>query len=224
MFESYINAIDPPLLQRSITLDSAMWQHIHGVFKDSQLNKSEAARRLGIDRNTLKRWLGRPPPRPYSFRRAREARSVELSTIACQSDDTCSVTILNHDATDEDPELPGLEPVKHASLSSGSLFWRAVSDRSVTSASKALCICNAGDPDEIGKRDHLRSCIDRPGSHGGSRCCEVLLQARDLVVQDLLVWTRRLAFALRPRGRGGCCGKHRENQGSTFRRIHGPHQ
>jgi ActR/RegA family two-component response regulator len=61
--ERYLNAIELPSSEDSPTLDLAMWQYVQRVFKDNQLNKSQTARRLGVDRNTLKRWLGRPPPR-----------------------------------------------------------------------------------------------------------------------------------------------------------------
>jgi two-component system CitB family response regulator len=62
VLERYVNAIGAPSAESWPTLDSAMWQHVQRVYKDSQLNKSMTARRLGVDRNTLKRWLRRPPP------------------------------------------------------------------------------------------------------------------------------------------------------------------
>jgi two-component system, response regulator RegA len=34
-----------------------VWEHVHRVYEAMGRNKSESARRLGIDRNTLKRWL-----------------------------------------------------------------------------------------------------------------------------------------------------------------------
>lgn len=43
--------------------DRAMWEHVKRVLRDCRGNQSEAARRLGIDRGTLARWLSRPAPR-----------------------------------------------------------------------------------------------------------------------------------------------------------------
>jgi two-component system, response regulator RegA len=45
------------------TLDRAIWEHVQRVFQDCHGNRSEAARRLRIDRGTLNRWLIRPAPR-----------------------------------------------------------------------------------------------------------------------------------------------------------------
>ena len=45
------------------TADRAMWEHVKRVLRDCNGNQSEAARRLGIDRGTLARWLNRPAPR-----------------------------------------------------------------------------------------------------------------------------------------------------------------
>ena len=47
---------------RPYTLDRLSWEHVRRVFRDAGYNKSETARQLGIDRNTLKRWLAMPPP------------------------------------------------------------------------------------------------------------------------------------------------------------------
>ncbi len=44
------------------TLDRAIWEHVQRVFHDCKGNRSEAARRLRIDRGTLNRWLNRPTP------------------------------------------------------------------------------------------------------------------------------------------------------------------
>ncbi len=44
------------------TLDRAIWEHVQRVFHDCNGNRSEAARRLRIDRGTLNRWLQRPAP------------------------------------------------------------------------------------------------------------------------------------------------------------------
>ncbi len=44
------------------TLDRAIWEHVQRVFHDCHGNRSEAARRLRIDRGTLNRWLQRPAP------------------------------------------------------------------------------------------------------------------------------------------------------------------
>jgi two-component system response regulator RegA len=43
--------------------DRARWEHMHRVLKDCGGNRSEAARRLGVDRGTLQRWLDRVAPR-----------------------------------------------------------------------------------------------------------------------------------------------------------------
>ena len=45
------------------TLDRAIWEHVQRVFHDCKGNRSEAARRLRIDRGTLNRWLNRPTPK-----------------------------------------------------------------------------------------------------------------------------------------------------------------
>ena len=44
------------------SLDRAIWEHMHRVLADCNGNKSEAARRLRVDRATLKRWLERNAP------------------------------------------------------------------------------------------------------------------------------------------------------------------
>jgi two-component system response regulator RegA len=44
------------------SLDQAIWEHMHRVLADCQGNKSEAARRLRVDRGTLQRWLDRTSP------------------------------------------------------------------------------------------------------------------------------------------------------------------
>lgn len=44
------------------TLDRAIWEHVQRVFRDCNGNRSEAARRLRIDRGTLNRWLSRQMP------------------------------------------------------------------------------------------------------------------------------------------------------------------
>jgi two-component system response regulator RegA len=45
------------------TLARAQWEHIHRVLKDSDGNVSMAARKLGVYRSTLQRWLRRHAPR-----------------------------------------------------------------------------------------------------------------------------------------------------------------
>jgi two-component system response regulator RegA len=42
--------------------DRALWEHMHRVLGDCEGNKSLAARKLGIDRGTLQRWLDRGAP------------------------------------------------------------------------------------------------------------------------------------------------------------------
>ena len=44
------------------SLDRAMWEHMHRVLADCNGNKSEAARRLRVNRATLQRWLDRNAP------------------------------------------------------------------------------------------------------------------------------------------------------------------
>ena len=45
------------------TADRAVWEHLHRVLCDCHGNKSLAARKLGINRGTLQRWLDREAPR-----------------------------------------------------------------------------------------------------------------------------------------------------------------
>lgn len=52
----------PPANHDTPSLDQAIWEHMHRVLADCQGNKSEAARRLGVDRGTLQRWLERASP------------------------------------------------------------------------------------------------------------------------------------------------------------------
>jgi two-component system, response regulator RegA len=42
--------------------DLARWEYIQRVLKESGGNKTLAARKLNVDRNTLHRWLNRPAP------------------------------------------------------------------------------------------------------------------------------------------------------------------
>lgn len=52
-----------PAASETPTLDRAIWEHVQRVFHDCNGNRSEAARRLRIDRGTLNRWLNRPTPK-----------------------------------------------------------------------------------------------------------------------------------------------------------------
>lgn len=54
---------EPGASQQTPTLDRAIWEHIQRVLRDCGGNKSEAARRLRVDRGTLHRWLVRDAPR-----------------------------------------------------------------------------------------------------------------------------------------------------------------
>ena len=54
---------EPVAANDTPTLDRAIWEHIQRVLKDCGGNKSEAARRLRVDRGTLHRWLVRDAPR-----------------------------------------------------------------------------------------------------------------------------------------------------------------
>jgi two-component system response regulator RegA len=45
------------------SLDRAIFEHMQRVLGDCAGNRSEAARRLRVDRGTLQRWLDRPAPR-----------------------------------------------------------------------------------------------------------------------------------------------------------------
>ena len=42
--------------------ERALWEHMHRVLGDCRGNRSKAARRLGVDRSTLQRWLRRRAP------------------------------------------------------------------------------------------------------------------------------------------------------------------
>ena len=57
---------DPPIDSSSPltvpTIHRVAWEHVQRVYEETGRNKSEAARQLGIDRNTLKRWLWMPRP------------------------------------------------------------------------------------------------------------------------------------------------------------------
>ena len=48
-----------PLAPRPTSIKTLEWEHIHEVLKDSELNISEAARRLGMHRRTLARKLAK---------------------------------------------------------------------------------------------------------------------------------------------------------------------
>ncbi len=57
---------DPRVEPREIetpTLARAQWEHVHRVLSDCDGNVSMAARRLGMYRSTLQRWLRRHAPR-----------------------------------------------------------------------------------------------------------------------------------------------------------------
>ena len=45
------------------TADHALWEHMQRVLHDCRGNKSLAARKLGVDRGTLQRWVDREAPR-----------------------------------------------------------------------------------------------------------------------------------------------------------------
>jgi len=62
MLERQENALVVTRPERAASLDLAMWRYIHRTFIEHASNKSETARQLRIDRNTLKRWLRRPAP------------------------------------------------------------------------------------------------------------------------------------------------------------------
>jgi two-component system response regulator RegA len=53
---------DSDLSIETPTLARAQWEHVHRVLSDCDGNVSMAARRLGMDRSTLQRWLRRPAP------------------------------------------------------------------------------------------------------------------------------------------------------------------
>lgn len=48
-----------PLTNRTTSVKTLEWEHIHGVLADADFNISEAARRLGMHRRTLARKLGK---------------------------------------------------------------------------------------------------------------------------------------------------------------------
>ncbi|HEY0252494.1 MAG TPA: response regulator [Kofleriaceae bacterium] len=52
-----------PNIRETPTLERVEWEHINRVVADAKGNLSEAARRLGIYRQTLQRRLQRKPPR-----------------------------------------------------------------------------------------------------------------------------------------------------------------
>ncbi len=49
-------------VRETASVDRAVWEHIQRVLHDCGGNKSLAARRLRVDRGTLKRWLAREAP------------------------------------------------------------------------------------------------------------------------------------------------------------------
>lgn len=55
----------PPrdIAEETPSADRVMWEHMQRILNDCHGNRSEAARRLGVDRGTLKRWLDRRAPR-----------------------------------------------------------------------------------------------------------------------------------------------------------------
>lgn len=55
--------VDEPSVFEPITLERAQWEHIHRVLGDANGNISMAARRLGVYRTTLRRWLRKSAPR-----------------------------------------------------------------------------------------------------------------------------------------------------------------
>ena len=55
--------VDEPSVFEPITLERAQWEHIHRVLGDAHGNISMAARRLGVYRTTLRRWLRKSAPR-----------------------------------------------------------------------------------------------------------------------------------------------------------------
>jgi two-component system, response regulator RegA len=52
-----------PDLDETPTLERVQWEHISRVVADTQGNLTHAARRLGIGRQTLQRWLQRKMPK-----------------------------------------------------------------------------------------------------------------------------------------------------------------
>ena len=49
--------VEVELTQRSTSIKTLEWEHIHGVLAECEFNISEAARRLGMHRRTLARKL-----------------------------------------------------------------------------------------------------------------------------------------------------------------------
>jgi two-component system response regulator RegA len=49
-------------VRETASVDRAIWEHVQRVLHDCGGNKSLAARRLRVDRGTLKRWLAREAP------------------------------------------------------------------------------------------------------------------------------------------------------------------
>jgi two-component system response regulator RegA len=49
-------------VRETASVDRAVWEHVQRVLHDCGGNKSLAARRLRVDRGTLKRWLAREAP------------------------------------------------------------------------------------------------------------------------------------------------------------------
>ncbi len=54
--------VDASTSYQAPTIHRVAWEHVQRVYEGTGRNKSEAARQLGVDRNTLKRWLGMPRP------------------------------------------------------------------------------------------------------------------------------------------------------------------
>jgi two-component system response regulator RegA len=68
--EELLSALDPSTPRHSSkekpdlpTLERAQWEYIHRVLSQCEGNISEAARRLGLHRQSLQRMLRRNPPR-----------------------------------------------------------------------------------------------------------------------------------------------------------------
>jgi two-component system response regulator RegA len=58
----YSDAVVHIDLRETASVDRAVWEHVQRVLHDCGGNKSLAARRLRVDRGTLKRWLAREAP------------------------------------------------------------------------------------------------------------------------------------------------------------------
>ena len=52
-----------PDINETPTLERVQWEHVSRVLADTNGNQAQAARRLGIDRTTLKRWMKRKSPK-----------------------------------------------------------------------------------------------------------------------------------------------------------------